>query len=730
MYNKNSNYMKSVAVFIMLFISLSAFSQNSVMFKITEESGEPIIGATIIIKDKTIGTTTDSEGFAILKSIPNGKQTIQISFIGFETVLKELDFPLSVQDTIKIEMEEDEKHLEQVIVTSTRSSRTIEVIPTRIEAIALEELTEKSAMNSTNIAMLFRESTGIQVQQTSANSANSSIRIQGLDGRYTQILKDGFPLYGEFSGGLSIMQIPPLDLRQVEIIKGSNSTLYGGGAIAGLINLVTKKPENERQTEIMFNQTSALGSTLNAFYAQRFGKFGFSLYSSANYQKPYDVDKDDFSELPLTKSLTINPKLFYYFNDNTDLMFGLNTTFDDRNGGDLHVINGNSEPNHVFYEQNISKRFSTQLEFNKLFSKNKHLSIRNSVGYFDRTIKLPNYTFTGNQISSFSELHYCIENEKSEWNLGANLYTDKFSEIKKDNPILRNYENLTSGIFAQNLFNANEHFIIETGFRADYNLNYGFFPLPRLSVLYKVNKKLSMRLGGGLGYKIPTIFTEDAEILSYQNIEPINQTTIKAEKSIGGNFDFNYKFSLFDKVFVSLNQLFFYTQLNNSMVLRTNDLTNNLLFENANGAINTQGTETNLKFSYNDFKLFIFYTFTDTKLNYNNINKQKPLTPKHNFGAVLFYEVEEKWNIGLEGYYTGQQYRNDFTETKPFWRLGFMVRRNFEKISLFVNFENFTDTRQSRFEQVVIPPTTSPTFRDIYAPTEGFVANGGIIIKL
>ncbi len=722
--------MKSVAIFIMLFVSISAFSQNSAKFKITEESGEPIIGANIIIKDKTIGTTTDIEGFAILKTIPNGKHTIQISFIGFETVLKEMDFPLTVQDTIKIEMEEDETNLSEVVVTTTRSSRTIQVIPTRIEAIALEELTEKSAMNSTNIAMLFRESTGIQVQQTSANSANSSIRIQGLDGRYTQILKDGFPLYGEFSGGLSIMQIPPLDLQQVEIIKGSNSTLYGGGAIAGLINLVTKKPKNERQTEIMLNQTSALGSTLNAFYAQRFGKFGFSLYSSTNYQKPYDVDKDDFSELPLTKSLTINPKLYYYFNDRTDLMFGVNTTFDDRNGGDLHVINGNSELNHSFFEQNISKRFSTQLEFNKLISKSKHLSIRNSVGYFDRTIKLPDYTFTGNQISSFTELHYSIENEKSEWNFGANLYTDKFSETKKDNPILRNYDNLTTGIFAQNVFTVNKYFTLETGFRTDYNLNYGFFPLPRVSVLYKANSKLSMRLGGGLGYKIPTIFTEDAEIVSYRNIEPINQSSIKAEKSIGGNFDVNYKFSFFDKLFVSVNQLFFYTQLNNSLVLNTNPTTNNFMFENADGAINTQGTETNLKFSYNDFKLYLFYTFTDTKLSYNNINKQKPLTPKHNFGAVLFYEVAEKWNIGLEGYYTGKQYRNDFTETKPFWRMGFMVRRNFEKISLFVNFENFTDTRQSRFEQVVIPPTTSPTFRDIYAPTEGFVANGGIIIKL
>jgi iron complex outermembrane receptor protein len=88
-------------------------------------------------------------------------------------------------------------------------------------------------MKPGDIRMMLNESTGIQTQQTSATSYNYSIRIQGLDGRYTQLLKDGFPLYAGFSGGLSLMQVTPLDLKQVEVIKGSSSTLYGGGAIAG-----------------------------------------------------------------------------------------------------------------------------------------------------------------------------------------------------------------------------------------------------------------------------------------------------------------------------------------------------------------------------------------------------------------------------------------------------------------------------------------------------------------
>ncbi len=164
--------------------------------------------------------------------------------------------------------------------------------------------------------MLLRETTGVQIQQTSLSSGNMSIKIQGLDGRYTQILKDGFPLYGGFAGGLSIMQIPPLDLKQVELIKGSNSTLYGGGAIAGLVNLVTITPEDSPELNVMLNQTSALGTSGNLFYAQKYGKTGLSIY---------DPDKDGFSNIPKSKTFSLNPKFYYYINPNSEFNFGLAT---------------------------------------------------------------------------------------------------------------------------------------------------------------------------------------------------------------------------------------------------------------------------------------------------------------------------------------------------------------------------------------------------------------------
>lgn len=212
-----------LSLLFLIFITHISIAQNSITFKVKEESGNPLIGANLIIKATTSGTITNEDGIAIFTDLPDGKIEFVISFIGYEEQKIALVFPGDSGKTIEIELEDGEE-LEEVVITATRLSRLIQDIPTRVEAITGEELGEKAAMNSSNIGMLLRETTGVQMQQTSLSSGNMNIRIQGLDGRYTQILKDGFPLYGGFAGGLSIMQIPPLDLKQVELIKGSNST--------------------------------------------------------------------------------------------------------------------------------------------------------------------------------------------------------------------------------------------------------------------------------------------------------------------------------------------------------------------------------------------------------------------------------------------------------------------------------------------------------------------------
>ena len=137
-----------------------------------------------------------------------------------------------------------------------------------------------------------------------------------------------------------------------------------------------------------------------------------------------------------------------------------------------------------------------------------------------------------------------------------------------------------------------------------------------------------------------------------------------------------------------------------------------------------------MKFGYDHFKLFLGYTFTDTKLTENNITIENPLTPKHRINSVLMYEKHDDIRIGLEGYYYSTQQLSDGKSGRDFWLMGFMVEKMWEGFSVFINFENILDSRQTRFDTIYTGSISNPQFRDIYAPLEGFVVNGGFKIKL
>lgn len=711
---------------LFLFVSIISFSQTSDISISVSDAGtnEPLLGATVYFEELAKGAVTDFYGIATFTEIPNGNHIIKISYIGFKTIETTIDVGTKKEFAFKLESGGNE--LDEVVIQSSRSTRTVRKIPTRIEFIGAEELGEKAVMNPTNISMVLRESTGIQMQQTSLSSGNTNIRIQGLDGRYTQLLRDGFPLYGGFSSGLSILQIPPLDLKQFEIIKGSSSTLYGGGAIAGLINMVSKTPDEEPALDIMLTQTQALGSTANVFYSKRNEKFGVSLYGSGHYQKAYDPEDDDFSNLPKTTSISFNPKFFYYPSEKTTFWFGLNGTYDDRIGGDITKIESGENGIHQYTEENVSKRLSSQAVYETQIDSVSSLTIKNSISFFDRELTIPDFTFDGKQTNTFTEINYQKSANKTDWIFGANLYTSDFDE--NDNATLqRDQTDITYGAFANNIYDISDNWILETGLRADYNTDFGFFPLPRVSLLYKNDSGFSSRIGGGLGYKIPDIFTEEAEFINFENVLGIDKSSLNAERSYGVNLDFNYQTRLFETVGFSINQLFYVTAINDALLLNSTD-NGFFQFENATDEILSKGAETNIKFTYKDFRWFLNYALIDTKLNYLAGNPQKPLTAKHNAGSVLMYE-SEKWRIGYETFYTGKQFLSNGTETTDFITMGFVAMRNFKWGTTFVNFENFTNRRQSRFSPLVLPPHDNPEFSEIYAPTDGFIFSVGVIIK-
>lgn len=714
---------------VILIISKPVIAQNNIRFTVQDEqTKEFLIGVTAQLKGTQLGTSTNENGFAELKNIPDGMQTLIFRYVGYKPMEKQVQFPQT--DSLFVFLKPSTQELDVVqVVATTRSSRNIENIPTRIETISGEELNEKAVMQPSNIKMLLTESTGIQTQQTSQVSASASIRIQGLDGKYTQLLQDGFPLYSGFAGGLSILQIPPLNLKRAEVIKGSTSTLYGGGAIAGLINLITKEPTNKREISFLtnVNQTSALD--LSGFYSERYKKTGLTFFTSSNFQKAYDTNNDGFSDIPKFDRYTINPKFFYYPNDKTTFSVGINLGFEKRTGGDLQVINNKADATHTFFETNTTNRFSTQTKFEKIFANKNILTLKNSIGYFNRKIDRPTFNFEGKQIATFSEANYLIPNEKSEWNLGTNFVSDNFSQVNAT-PNKLDYYNAVFGVFAQNNLKVSEKIIVESGLRFDISNRNKVFVLPRLSLLYKITDKLSSRFGGGLGYKTPTIFTEEAEEIAFQNIKPIDFSKINTEKSYGLNADINYKITIFEKVNLSFNQMFFYTKINNPLILNQT-LSSNNTFINANGNIDTKGFETNIKLRLDEIALYIGYTYIDANRNFNGSSTTNPLTSKHRLYTSLMYELENKLKIAYELFYVGQQNLTNGENVRDYWVMGISGEYKLNKyISAFANFENFLDKRQSRWESMYSGTIQNPQFREVYTPTDGIIINGGFKINL
>jgi len=718
-----------IVCLLTLLLSVQSYAQHTLVAVIKDkETKEPIAGATANIVGMPIGNSADANGIAVLANIPAGTHVLHAQTLGYQQYYDTLHFPLSVSDTVVILMEAEGREMETVVVSTTRSSRTIQDIPTRVELISGEELDEKGNMKPGDIRMLLSESTGIQTLQTSVTSANSSIRMQGLDGRYTQILKDGFPLYAGFSGGLGLLQTPPLDLKQVEIIKGASSTLYGGGAIAGLINLISKTPTANKELTFLVNGTSAGGLDIDGFYSQRFGKLGITLYAARNSNAPYDPAGIGLTAIPKFERYTANPKLFWYINDKMELMLGVNAAFENRMGGNIKYIEGEGDSLNSYFEDNKTQRISSQFDF-KYYLNDGSLNIKNSVSYFNRIIDMPAYEFNGTQANTFTEITYSEKKGNVDWVAGANLISDIFKELQLTTVPLRDYTQNTIGAFAQATWDASSHISVEAGLREDLVIDYGPVFLPRISLLYNANDHFSSRLGGGLGYKTPNIFTEESERIQYRDVLPISPEINKLEKSYGANWDFNYKTIFAGKRSFSINQLFFYTKLDNPLLLQPTG-TGKYEFVNVAPHYDALGAETNLKFGYGHFKLFLGYTYTNVQLHTPTGFQTSPLTPKHHTNSVLMFEVEDKWKLGLEAYYYSPQLLGDGTTGRDYWLCGFMAEKIWKHVSLFVNFENFLDSRQTRFGSIYTGSIVNPQFKDIYAPLDGFVWNGGIKIRI
>ena len=693
---------------------------------------EPVIGASVSVPGTGLGAATDATGTAVLAPAPAAGTRLRITALGYRARL--VAAPAAGAGLALLLAPSTQEIAEEVLVTATRTNSRIEDLPTRVEVLGAEEMEEESSIKPASIASLFGDIAGTQIQPTSPTTGNLDLRLQGLPGQYTQILRDGVPLYGGFAGSFGLLTVPPLDLRQVELIKGSNSTLYGGGAIAGLVNLVSKTPTpGTPQYAASFNQTTLRETDLNGFAARRGRRWGYSAFVGLVNQKEKDVDGDGFVDVPKVGNLTLHPRLFYYPNAHSQVALGYTGMLESRRAGDLEVLKKGPDvaTGHLFYVDNVSRRNTADLLYTNDSLAGGRLTIKGVITDFVREVNTNTAGFKAYQTTYYTEASYLhAAGPRHTLVLGLNANGEQLASFNRSATPLRSpYSYRTLGAFVQDDWHPLPRLSLQAGLRLDHHNQYGNFLLPRLALLYKFSEAITARLSSGLGYRAPVPYINSLDERDYPLIR--NLQGVSAETSLGLNGDVNYQrtFAGFDEPLVlSVNQSFFYTRLSNPLVLNGLGFAgpfgaNFLTWQNAAAPLSTRGLETYVRLRADETELYLGYVFTDARRQYEAVNQHLPLAARHKFAAVGLVEFTDHFSAGLEASYIGQQYLADGRTTPGYPLFAVLLRYHAGPWTLALNGENVLDYRQTRREKVVQGPAGDPIFSELWAPVEGRVVN-------
>lgn len=718
--------MKKILWLLLLFAN-TAWAQHCLTGIVRDSaSHETLPGVTIQIKNTTTGTATDANGKFVLKNI-SGEQTLVFSYTGYKA--KEVNVSPGTDKVITVNLTATQQEIEEVVVSSTRTNSRIEDLPMKVEVLGQEEMDEENQLKPGNVASILGDLSVIHVQQTSAVTGNTTIRMQGLDGRYTQLRRDGLPLFDGFSGNFGVLSIPPLDLKQIEIIKGSSSTLYGGGAIAGLINFISKTPSPERDLSFTLNRSSLKENNFNGYFSQRFDKVGFTFLAQQTIQGAADVNKDGFSDVAKVNSTLVHPRFFYYPNSRSQFDAGYAFTYEDRTGGDMQVIDGHADNIHQYIEQNLSYRNTFDFHYQNGLDSVNHLTVKGSASNYRLHSNDDGFHFNGNQLLDYVEVSDLINAKANDIVLGANYTGEYFRKQPSDPTPLTDYTYHTLGAFVQDGWHVTKQFLIEAGLRTDHHNEYGWFVLPRLALLYKPVQALSIRLSSGLGYKAPNIFTPETLSGNYSNLLPVT-SSLSSERSLGVNFDANYHIKLGDKASMDIDQALYYSRINNPLIPIFN-ADNTVSLSNAAYRINSAGTDTYVRLLVDDFEIYFGYNHTIAKEAMTGKTIYLPFSPQNKISATVAYEIEGKWRMGLEGSFETKQYINENQRVRNTPFAAAMIERKFGKhFSLVANCENLTDFRQSRYEQLYTGTVTHPVFTQLWGPIDGRIVNLALRIKI
>lgn len=268
---------------------------------IDKATGEHLPYIVVMLKGTTIGVSTESTGHYMIRNVPEGTFTVEVSAIGYKTQMREITIRKGCAYEVNFILEEDLVQIDGVIVSATRSETTRRMSPTLVNVVGMD-VYEKT--NSTTVAQGLQFQPGVRIENNCQNCGFQQVRINGLDGQYTQILIDSRPVFSALAGVYGIEQLPANMVDRVEVMRGGGSALFGSSAIAGTINIITKEPVRNSAaishiTSVLTNGSSAIHNTtdINASIVSEDNKLGIAVFGQNTAKDAWDANGDGFTEL-------------------------------------------------------------------------------------------------------------------------------------------------------------------------------------------------------------------------------------------------------------------------------------------------------------------------------------------------------------------------------------------------------------------------------------------------
>ena len=428
---------------------------------------------------------------------------------------------------------------EVTVVASTRTGRRLEDEPVRVEVLGREEIEEKMLMTPGDIVMMLNEMGGMRVQATSPSIGAASVRVQGMKGRYTRFLSDGLPLFGQQVGGLGLLQIPPMDLGQVEVIKGAASALYGAGAMGGVVNLLSRRPGPEPVREMLINRSTLGGTDAVAFLSSPLGPFdkltagsqwSASFLGGGHWQTRNDIDDDGWADVAGYGRGIARPRLFWDGGGGRSAFVTAGVTYENRDGG---TMTGATLPaTGLPYQETLdTRRYDVGGTLQTLVKSKYVMTARAAAAWQRQDHVFGDVVERDAHDTSFVEVTARGAAGRQTWVAGAAYERDAFNP--RDVPRFA-YTYDVPGLFVQDDIDVASWMSVSASARVDFHSEYGTFFSPRLALLFRRDGWTS-RLSAAQGFFASTPLTEETEAAGLSRLDVIRP--LEAERGRTASLD-------------------------------------------------------------------------------------------------------------------------------------------------------------------------------------------------